>query len=114
MDDCQRCGHRLPWNSGLRQLVGGYECLLCSECVNAWHAYFLTLPQYAAKRALDSEYDWLQGRAMAQDAPTRNEWHAHRDAKEAWYVEMFHLSQAWMAAGVGSDVPREGLSEDTP
>jgi hypothetical protein len=105
MDDCQRCSGRLPWDSGVTMLRGETEALLCLPCRNAWHTYFLTLPEYETICELKSQALWLQGRATAGDAPTADEWRAHVAAQQTCQARLFALGQAWLAGPVAVEVP---------
>ena len=98
MDNCQRCGGRLPWHSGVTTLMGGAHALLCVGCCNEWHTYFLALPEYEAIVALKVQELWLEGRAQARDAPSHAEWQTYCTTSEPLLARLFALGQAWLAA----------------
>lgn len=104
MEKCQRCGGRLPWDSGVTTLIGGTEAQLCTQCRNAWHAYFLTLPEYETVCELKGRACWLDGRATAGDVPTEEEWRVHIAAQHALHARFFALGQAWVAVPVAAEV----------
>jgi hypothetical protein len=92
----------LPWNSGVTTLIGDTHCALCLACRNAWHAYFLTLPEYEELCALKSHELWLDGRAKAGDAPSEMEWQAYFTTQKALLARFFALGQAWLAVPVAA------------
>jgi len=102
MEECQRCGRRLGWNSGTTTLFGETQARLCERCRNAWHAYFETLPEYEELSTLKVQELWLHGRATAGDAPSQGEWQTFIRLQQHLQARFFALGQAWLAAPVAA------------
>lgn len=102
MDECERCGSRLPWHSGTTTLIGAAQAVLCVGCRNAWHTHYLTLPEHDHYQAFLAHKAWLDGRALAGDAPSRQEWELCVITQQQLMERLFALGQAWLAAPVAA------------
>ena len=78
MTTCDRCGQEPQnWsNIPTVEMYGGVCANLCTACQVAFHGQGVTAGLWAQVAHNNAVRHWLDGRAIAGDAPTLDEWEA--------------------------------------
>ena len=89
--DCQKCGNDKGYLES-RFLFGGYSTRICVECLNKWHQYIYTMPQFRQVKIHDAK------RAAAimsgDEASAAN----HQTIIDDLRDDFFSIGRDWMAS----------------
>lgn len=106
---CWRCGSDPgSWLNRRSQLLGGYEAILCTECINDWMVLLRQLPEFAEIGRLRDEHQMLM--LSAAGLPERLEeirplLAQLRVDAEAVESTLFAIAEDWVANAIEREKP---------
>ncbi len=103
--NCERCGNM---RGQPIMLIGGRHTELCTRCLAEWHRHVRGNQAWKEDTRLVATQNTLAGRALAGDAPTKDEWLAYHTAYDANREALFVLADAWLRE---AREPRKELSD---
>jgi len=101
MKTCEKCGGDLSWTNDLVKLRGGATAHLCVVCLREWNEMCSDFFAVEDDKVIAMEQH-LNGRALAQDAPTESDFLEVAKKRRAIDDKVRAMAREFLAVKVSS------------